>query len=95
MSLKNKITKIAKKILAEYPGFEEKMEVEFEIVVKGRGEGMEGLANMMRYIADNGNTGHSFGIVVDPKSADEKEFGWDGDGRDAIKSVTLNGKEIK
>jgi hypothetical protein len=42
------------------------------------------LLNLLEYIKTNGNTGHSFTIIVDPKSEGEKKFGWDGDGSDAI-----------
>ena len=47
------------------------------------------LIELLNYIKDNGNTGHSFEIVVDPDGGKEcrKVFGWDGDGSDYIKSI--------
>lgn len=43
---------------------------------------------MLEYIATNGNTGHSFEIVVDPDLKENRKiFGWDGDGSDMIKSI--------
>ncbi len=51
-------------------------------------DGEGSLKRLIEYIGTNGNTGHSFSIVVDPGSDGEKSFGWDGDGRDYIKSVT-------
>lgn len=45
------------------------------------------LKRLIEYIAANGNGGHSFDIVVDPGSENEKSFGWDGDGSDFIKSI--------
>ena len=47
------------------------------------------LESLINYIKSNGNTGHSFNIVVDPKSEDEKTFGWDGDGSDYIENVKV------
>lgn len=55
------------------------------IVTCKDGEGS--LKRLIEYIGTNGNTGHSFNIVVDPGSDSEESFGWDGDGRDYIKSV--------
>ena len=45
------------------------------------------LKRLIDYIGENGNTGHSFSIVVDPGDEREKTFGWDGDGTDTIISV--------
>lgn len=64
------------------------------IHVEGRGDGFIHLAEMINYIAKNGNGGHSFDIVVDPDSSNEESFGWDGDGSDFIKKVLLDEKEI-
>lgn len=49
------------------------------------------LEDLLNYIKTNGNTGHSFSIVVDPKSPSMKTFGWDGG--DSIKSINTNFKE--
>lgn len=46
------------------------------------------LFELIKYIAKNGNCGHSFSIIVDPGSESERKFGWDGDGSDRISSVT-------
>jgi hypothetical protein len=51
------------------------------------------LEDLLNYIKTNGNTGHSFSIVVDPKSPSMKTFGWDGDGSDSIKSINTSFKE--
>jgi len=51
------------------------------------------LEDLLNYIKTNGNTGHSFSIVVDPKSPSMKTFGWDGDGSDSIESVKTSFKE--
>jgi hypothetical protein len=45
--------------------------------------------DLINYIKSNGNVGHSFSIIVDPKSENEKEFGWDGDGLNFIKQVKI------
>lgn len=50
-------------------------------------DGEGSLKRLIEYIGENGNDGHSFEIVVDPGTENEKKFGWDGDGRDYIKSV--------
>lgn len=47
------------------------------------------LKKLLEYIAKNGNGGHSFSIVVDPDSDDEKKFYWDGDGGDYLQSVKI------
>ena len=46
------------------------------------------LFELIKYIAKNGNGGHSFNIVVDPGTESERKFGWDGDGSDHIRSVS-------
>lgn len=45
------------------------------------------LERLINYIKEIGNVGHSFNIIVDPNSSDEKHFGWDGDGTDYIKKI--------
>lgn len=50
-------------------------------------DGNNTLEDLLNYIKGLGNTGHSFSIVVDPKSDAEKKFHWDGDGSDSIKSI--------
>lgn len=45
------------------------------------------LKALLEYIKSNGNTGHSFGIVVD-EGENKKDFYWDGDGLDRIESIT-------
>lgn len=48
------------------------------------------LEDLLNYIKLNGNTGHSFTIVVDPHSKEnKKEFEWDGDGSDYIKDIKV------
>ena len=50
------------------------------------------LKTLIEYIGTNGNTGHSFSIVVDPDMTEEegkKTFYWDGDGSDYIKEVRV------
>lgn len=59
-----------------------------EIIVRDRENNLEELLN---YIKDIGNVGHSFSIVVDPEnSSTKKNFDWDGDGHDYIKSIKVN-----
>lgn len=45
--------------------------------------------DLINYIKSNGNTGHSFSIIVDPESENKKEFGWDGDGLNFIKDIKV------
>jgi len=47
------------------------------------------LEDLIKYIKSNGNTGHSFSIIVDPDDEREKRFSWDGDGGDYIKDVKV------
>lgn len=48
------------------------------------------LSDLLNYIKDLGNKGHSFSIVVDPDCKDyTKKFGWDGDGVDHIKKIEV------
>ena len=50
------------------------------------------LVDLLEYIKNNGNTGHSFSIIVDPDGdkTQKKEFFWDGDGSDFIKSIKVD-----
>ena len=51
-------------------------------------DGDRNLRKLINYIAENGNGGHSFSIVVDPGDKErERHFGWDGDGADRINSI--------
>lgn len=50
------------------------------------------LKKLIEYIAENGNGGHSFSIVVDPGDENERKFYWDGDGGDYLKSVVQTQK---
>ena len=70
---------------------EEKEVVEiFTLKVVGSETGIENLRALVEYIKENGNTGHSFTITVDPDDAElKKDFGWDGDGADSIESVDV------
>lgn len=49
----------------------------------------DSLEDMLRHIQKTGNVGHSFSIIVDPEGDDTRQFGWDGDGSDYIKDVTV------
>ncbi len=53
-------------------------------------DGDDTLEKLLNYIKISGNVGHSFDIIVDPKSEGEKKFYWDGDGSDSIKSITID-----
>lgn len=52
-------------------------------------DGDNTLEKLLNYIKSSGNTGHSFSIIVDPKSEGEQKFYWDGDGSDSIKSIKI------
>jgi hypothetical protein len=59
-------------------------------------DGENSLLELLKYIKANGNGGHSFEIVVDPNSKDNKKsFFWDGDGSDRITEIVRvkTGKE--
>lgn len=46
------------------------------------------LIELLNYIKELGNIGHSFTVVVDPGNTDhEKKFEWDGDGADHISNI--------
>ena len=54
------------------------------------------LENLLAYIRNIGNVGHSFNILVDPDNSDtKKNFGWDGDGSDRIFEITVNGVPLE
>jgi hypothetical protein len=63
----------------------------FKIIIIGKGtDGMNHLSDMIKYIGEIGNTGHSFDILVDPDVKDySKLFAWDGDGADYIDTVKI------
>jgi hypothetical protein len=48
------------------------------------------LEKLLNHIKQVGNTGHTFNIIVDPRSDDEKRFEWDGDGSDYIKEIKIS-----
>lgn len=51
----------------------------------------DNLENLLNYIKEIGNVGHSFKIIVDPDSSDtRKEFYWDGDGSDKIFELSVS-----
>lgn len=59
-------------------------------------DGSNSLLNLLKYIKENGNGGHSFEIVVDPNSKQNKRsLFWDGDGPDRITEIVRvkTGKE--
>ena len=61
-----------------------------EVSVICTDSGAENLVDLITYIKDIGNPGHSFGIVVDDENADtRKTFGWDGDGSDGISKIEV------
>lgn len=55
------------------------------------------LKELIEYIGKNGNTGHSFEIVVDPDGGKEnrKVFYWDGDGSDYVHKVEIIQEPVK
>ena len=59
------------------------------VTVKCSNAGAEALQKLIEYIKKNGNTGHSFSIIVDPESEDEEKFFWDGDGADSIGDIEV------
>lgn len=73
--------------LKKYLNEEEQEFKEIELKVRDREGTLEELLN---YIKDIGNIGHSFEIVVDPDNSEyKKTFGWDGDGADYIKNIKV------
>ena len=56
----------------------------------------EFLLPIIEYIRDIGNGGHSFEIIVDPESSENKKsFFFDGDGSHSIKNIKLNSIDLK
>lgn len=54
-------------------------------------DGEKQLQKLLKYIAENGNGGHSFAIVVDPGDKErERHFFWDGDGADHINAIVAS-----
>jgi len=54
------------------------------------------LVELLKYIGDTANPGHSFDVVVDPDSKDyRKSFGIDGDGSFHLKQIKVNGIKEK
>jgi len=53
------------------------------------------LMKLLEYIQSNGNTGHSFEIIVDPEDERKESFFWDGDGSDYIKDIKKTDLEEK
>lgn len=54
------------------------------------------LYQLLSYLQELGNMGHSFSIVVDPDMSEYKRnFGWDGDGPDRISSISIKKSEGK
>lgn len=72
--------------------------IQFTIICR---DGDSSLLELLEYIKDLGNVGHSFSIVVDPDMKENrKEFGWDGDGSDHIfdivrRNLTAEEEELK
>ena len=58
-----------------------------------RGDAVQEISDMLEYIGENGSTGHSFSIVVDPDLRDrERTFSFDGDGSDDLRDVWVDSK---
>jgi hypothetical protein len=68
--------------------FNEWMEKQKVITITCR-DNEDSLENLLRHIQKAGNVGHSFSIIVDPKSKDATTFGWDGDGADRIEDINV------
>jgi len=65
-----------------------------KVIVECSHSGAEALQALIEYIKSNGNTGHSFSIIVDPDDKDANEsFGWDGDGSDSIGDIKVENLE--
>jgi hypothetical protein len=81
------------------PGVVNKTKIHSEIdegSIKVKASNPDKLFDMMDYIKEIGNGGHSFKIVVDPEDSEYKrEFSWDGDGGDKIISVAKSSISIK
>lgn len=48
------------------------------------------LEKLLHEIKVLGNIGHTFNIIVDPKSENESTFEWDGDGPDHIFDIKVS-----
>ncbi len=53
-------------------------------------DGDNTLEELLKYIKNVGNMGHTFMIVVDPDAKGGKKFEWDGDGSDAIFEIKVS-----
>jgi hypothetical protein len=47
------------------------------------------LENLIRHIKAASDPGHSFEVICDPDSDEEKSFGFDGDGAFAIRKIRV------
>ena len=65
----------------------ETTKIELEVIDKNNT-----LSNILKYLAFNGNIGHTLSIIGDPDDERETHFSWDGDGSDKIISIKINGK---
>lgn len=66
-----------------------------EITVKVRDPDNQ-LIKLITYIKQLAGPGHSFSVIVDPDSSENrKSFGMDGDGSFAIQEVMLNKVKVK
>lgn len=74
-----------KKVIKESSDYSKQKEyIGYEVLCRDS-EGS--LKELIEYIKETGNTGHSFEIIVDPESEGEKKFFWDGDGADMISEI--------
>lgn len=56
----------------------------------------ESIVPLINHMANIGNVGHSYSIIVDPENSDtKKQFGFDGDGNHKIHDVLLDGKQAR
>jgi len=53
------------------------------------------LINLINHISKSSAPGHSFDVIVDPESSEEKRFGIDGDGCFYIKNLKLDGSKFE
>jgi len=66
------------------------------ITFKIKGDGLYSLLKLIKQCSYMGDIGHSFNIDIDPKGRKDykRSVGFDGDGSDRIKDISVNGEPL-